>query len=560
MLRLFIAVELDPEIRGRLAAIHEGLPAWTVRWVRPENLHLTLKFLGEVPQERIPQIREALDRVALQHPPLELVLEGVGAFPDFKRPAVLWVGVSSGQEALRRLARHLERELGGLGFPPGGRDFVGHVTLGRVTPPGRASLPEQAVRDRASGPLGTGRVAEFCLFRSQLRPAGPVYSVLHRFPLAAPEQAVPRAGGAVQESGGAQACRPGGPGIDLGRNLARCTMDKQKALEMAIGQIEKAFGKGSIMKLGEASSRFEVPVIPTGSLAVDVALGIGGVPRGRVSEIYGPESSGKTTLALQVVAEAQKLGGIAAFIDVEHALDPNYAQNLGVNTDELYVAQPDTGEQGLEIVETLVRSNAVDVVVVDSVAAMVPRAEIEGEMGDSHVGLQARLMSQALRKLTAVISKSKTAVIFINQVREKIGVMFGNPETTPGGRALKFYASVRMEVRRIDSLKQGSENVGNRVKVKVVKNKLAPPFKVAEFDILFGKGISREGSLLDVGLEAGVLSKSGTWFSFGDTRLGQGRDNARAWLEENPEAADTIERKVREILGGVTSPPVETKV
>jgi recombination protein RecA len=337
-------------------------------------------------------------------------------------------------------------------------------------------------------------------------------------------------------------------------------MDKQKALEMAIGQIEKAFGKGSIMKLGEASSRFEVPVIPTGSLAVDVALGIGGVPRGRVSEIYGPESSGKTTLALQVVAEAQKLGGIAAFIDVEHALDPNYAQNLGVNTDELYVAQPDTGEQGLEIVETLVRSNAVDVVVVDSVAAMVPRAEIEGEMGDSHVGLQARLMSQALRKLTAVISKSKTAVLFINQVREKIGVMFGNPETTPGGRALKFYASVRMEVRRIDSLKQGSENVGNRVKVKVVKNKLAPPFKVAEFDILFGKGISREGSLLDVGLEAGVLSKSGTWFSFGDTRLGQGRDNARAWLEENPEAADAIERKVREILGGVTSPPVETKV
>ncbi len=337
-------------------------------------------------------------------------------------------------------------------------------------------------------------------------------------------------------------------------------MDKQKALEMAIGQIEKAFGKGSIMKLGEAASRFEVPVIPTGSLAVDVALGIGGVPRGRVSEIYGPESSGKTTLALQVVAEAQRLGGIAAFIDVEHALDPNYAQNLGVKTDELYVAQPDTGEQGLEIVETLVRSNAVDVVVVDSVAAMVPRAEIEGEMGDSHVGLQARLMSQALRKLTAVISKSKTAVLFINQVREKIGVMFGNPETTPGGRALKFYASVRMEVRRIDSLKQGSENVGNRVKVKVVKNKLAPPFKVAEFDILFGKGISREGSLLDVGLEAGVVSKAGTWFSFGDTRLGQGRDNARTWLEEHPEVADSIERKVRETLGGVPSPPVEAQV
>lgn len=326
-------------------------------------------------------------------------------------------------------------------------------------------------------------------------------------------------------------------------------MDKQKALEMALGQIEKAYGKGSIMKLGDAASKFEVPVIPTGSLAVDMALGIGGIPRGRVSEIYGPESSGKTTLALQVIAEAQKMGGIAAFIDVEHALDPNYAQNLGVRTSDLYVAQPDTGEQGLEIVETLVRSNAVDVVVVDSVAAMVPRAEIEGEMGDSHVGLQARLMSQALRKLTGVISKSRTAVIFINQVREKIGVMFGNPETTPGGRALKFYASIRMEVRKMDSLKQGSENVGNRVKVKVVKNKLAPPFRTAEFDILFGKGVSREGSLLDVGLEAGILSKAGTWFSFGDTRLGQGRDNARTFLEENPEVANTIERKVRELWG-----------
>lgn len=327
-------------------------------------------------------------------------------------------------------------------------------------------------------------------------------------------------------------------------------MDKLKALEMAIGQIEKQHGKGAIMKLGEASAKFEVPVIPTGSLAVDMALGIGGVPRGRVSEIYGPESSGKTTLALQVIAEAQKLGGIAAFIDVEHALDPNYAQSLGVKIADLYVAQPDTGEQGLEIVETLVRSNAVDVVVIDSVAAMVPKAEIEGEMGDSHVGLQARLMSQALRKLTGVISKSRTAVIFINQVREKIGVMFGNPETTPGGRALKFYSSVRMEVRKMDQIKSGQESIGNRVKVKVVKNKLAPPFKVAEFDILFGKGISREGSLLDVGLEAGIVSKSGTWFSFSDTRLGQGRDNARSYLEENPEVANTIERKVRELWGG----------
>jgi len=326
-------------------------------------------------------------------------------------------------------------------------------------------------------------------------------------------------------------------------------MDKHKALDNALAQIERQFGKGSIMKLGEAAAKFEVPAIPTGSIAVDLALGIGGIPRGRVTEIYGPESSGKTTLTLHVLAEAQKLGGIAAFIDVEHALDPSYAKNLGVDTDNLYVAQPDTGEQGLEIVETLVRSNAVDVIIVDSVAAMVPRAEIEGEMGDAHVGLQARLMSQALRKLTAVISKSRTAVIFINQVREKIGVMFGNPETTPGGRALKFYSSVRIEIRRQDSLKQGGEIIGNRVKVKIVKNKLSPPFRSAEFDILFGKGISREGSLVDVGVETGVLTKSGTWFSYGDTRMGQGRDNARTFLEEHPDVADQLERQVRSLSG-----------
>lgn len=326
-------------------------------------------------------------------------------------------------------------------------------------------------------------------------------------------------------------------------------MDKQKALENALAQIERQFGKGSIMKLGEAAAKFEVPAIPTGSLAVDLALGIGGIPRGRVTEIYGPESSGKTTLALHVLAEAQRLGGIGAFIDVEHALDPTYSKALGVDIENLYVSQPDTGEQGLEIVETLVRSNAVDLVVIDSVAAMVPKAEIEGDMGDAHVGLQARLMSQALRKLTAVISKSKTAVVFINQIREKVGVMFGNPEVTPGGRALKFYSSVRMEVRRLDSLKQGGEMVGNRVKVKIVKNKLAPPFKAAEFDILFGRGISREGSLVDVGVEAGVISKSGTWFSYGDTRLGQGRDNARQYLEDNPEVANQIERQVRSFSG-----------
>lgn len=326
-------------------------------------------------------------------------------------------------------------------------------------------------------------------------------------------------------------------------------MEKHKALENALAQIERQFGKGSIMKLGDASARYEVPAIPTGSLAVDLALGVGGIPRGRVTEIYGPESSGKTTLSLHVLAEAQKMGGVAAFIDVEHALDPQYARNLGVDIDNLYVSQPDTGEQGLEIVETLVRSNAIDVIVVDSVAAMVPRAEIEGEMGDTHVGLQARLMSQALRKLTAIISKSRTAVVFINQVREKIGVMFGNPETTPGGRALKFYSSMRLEVRRQDSIKQSGEITGNRVKVKVVKNKLAAPFRTAEFDILFGRGISREGSLVDVGVEAGVLTKSGTWFSFGDVRLGQGRDNARNFLEEHPDVADQIERQVRSLSG-----------
>jgi recombination protein RecA len=326
-------------------------------------------------------------------------------------------------------------------------------------------------------------------------------------------------------------------------------MDKHKALEMAIHQIERQFGKGSIMKLGEHSARFEVPAVPTGALALDLALGIGGIPRGRVTEIYGPESSGKTTLALQVISEAQKLAGMAAFVDVEHALDPYYARQLGVDIDNLYVAQPDTGEQALEIVETLVRSNAIDVVVIDSVAALVPRAELEGEMGDSHVGLQARLMSQALRKLTAIVSKTRTACIFINQIREKIGVMFGNPETTPGGRALKFYASVRIEVRRLDAIKQGTESVGSRVKAKVVKNKLAPPFRQAEFDILYGKGISRESSLIDVGTETNILSRSGTWYSFGDVRLGQGKENCRAYLEEHPEVADEIERRIREVAG-----------
>jgi len=332
---------------------------------------------------------------------------------------------------------------------------------------------------------------------------------------------------------------------------------KQKAIDMALAQIEKQFGKGSIMKLGEQMARLNIEVIPTGSVALDVALGIGGLPRGRVVEIYGPESSGKTTVALHVIAEAQRLGGVAAFVDAEHALDPVYAKALGVDIDNLLISQPDTGEQALEITETLIRSGAVDVVVVDSVAALVPKAEIEGEMGDSFVGLQARLMSQALRKLTGAISKSKGVCVFINQIREKVGVMFGNPETTPGGRALKFYASVRLEVRKTEQLKTGSEVVGSRTRVKVVKNKVAPPFKQAEFDILYGQGISKEGSLIDIGVELNppVIAKSGAWFSYGDQRIGQGKENARDWLKQHPEVAAEIEQKIKERLmaGGAVS-------
>ena len=322
--------------------------------------------------------------------------------------------------------------------------------------------------------------------------------------------------------------------------------DRKKALEIALGKIEKDFGKGSVMKLGDAASKMQVEVIPTGCLELDIALGVGGVPRGRIIEIYGPESSGKTTVALHCVAEAQKMGGTAAFIDAEHALDPVYAEKLGVDIDELYVAQPDNGEQALEICEALVRSGAIDVVVIDSVAALVPKAEIEGDMGDSHVGLQARLMSQALRKLAGVISKTNAVAIFINQLREKVGVMYGNPETTTGGRALKFYASVRLDVRRGEQLKNGSDPIGNRTKVKVVKNKVAPPFKVAEFDIIYGEGISKWGSLLDMAVERDIIHKSGAWFSYGDQRIGQGRENARLYLRDNPEFADMIEKMVRE--------------
>lgn len=322
--------------------------------------------------------------------------------------------------------------------------------------------------------------------------------------------------------------------------------DKLKALDVAISQIEKQYGKGSIMKLGDNSAHMNVETIPTGSLSLDIALGLGGLPKGRIIEIYGPESSGKTTVALHAVAEVQKRGGIAGFIDAEHALDPAYAKNIGVNIDELYISQPDCGEQALEITETMVRSGAVDIVIVDSVAALVPKAEIDGDMGDSHVGLQARLMSQALRKLTAVISKSNCIVIFINQLREKVGVMFGNPETTTGGRALKFYSSVRMDVRRIESLKQAGEVVGNRTRVKIVKNKVAPPFKEAEFDIMFGKGISKEGDILDLAADCGIIVKSGAWYAYNGDKIGQGRENAKTYLRENPLVCEEVEAKVRE--------------
>lgn len=325
--------------------------------------------------------------------------------------------------------------------------------------------------------------------------------------------------------------------------------EKMKSLDLAISQIEKQFGRGSIMRLGERGAKVSAPAISTGSLGLDLALGIGGVPRGRVVEIFGPEASGKTTLALHVLAEAQKGGGVGAFIDAEHALDPIYCRRLGVDIDNLLLSQPDTGEQALEIAEVLVRSGAVDVVVVDSVAALVPKAEIEGEMGDSHVGLQARLMSQALRKLTGVISKSQTSALFVNQIRLKIGVLFGNPETTPGGLALKFHSSIRMDIRKIATLKSGDNIYGNRVRVKIVKNKLAPPFRIAEFDIIYGEGISREGELLDLGTELGVIKKSGTWFSYGEERIGQGRENCRLYLKENPEIAGKITQEILKKVG-----------
>lgn len=338
---------------------------------------------------------------------------------------------------------------------------------------------------------------------------------------------------------------------------------KEKSLDLALSQIEKQYGKGAVMKLGEGAAIADVAVIPTGSIGLDIALGVGGIPRGRIIEIYGPEASGKTTLALHIIAEAQKLGGVVAFIDAEHALDVTYAKALGLNTEELLISQPDTGEQALEITDILVRSGAVDVLVIDSVAALVPRAEIEGDMGDSHMGLQARLMSQAMRKLTSSISKSRTSVIFINQIRMKIGVMFGSPETTTGGNALKFYSTIRMDIRRIGSLKDGQDVVGNRTRVKVVKNKIAPPFKETEFDIIYGRGISKEGDLLDLAVEDGLIEKSGTWYSYGEERIGQGRENARNFLKENKDIFETVKNKVLEkhsLLGKKLEPVLEETV
>ncbi len=340
--------------------------------------------------------------------------------------------------------------------------------------------------------------------------------------------------------------------------VAELSEERKKALNVAISLVERQHGKGAIMRMGSEGARVKVAAISTGSIALDAMTGIGGAPRGRVTEIYGPEASGKTTLTLHIIASAQKAGGVAAFIDAEHALDVNYAEKLGVDIENLLVSQPDTGEQALEIAEVLVRCGAVDVVVIDSVAALVPRAEIEGEMGDSHVGLQARLMSQALRKVTGAISRSNTSVVFINQIREKIGVMFGNPETQPGGRALKFYASLRLDIRRIASIKDGNDQVGNRTRVKVVKNKCAPPFRQAEFDIMFGQGISRSGELIDLGAEHGIIAKSGAWYSYGDQRIGQGRENAKTFLEENRDLADEVEMKVRQALG-IGKPALEVE-
>jgi len=507
-LRAFLAVQLPEAARactGQAIEILRGVTPGGVRWTAPESQHLTLKFLGEIPEDRVDALVERANAKLAGLAPVELALGGFGAFPSAREARVLWLGVSRGAGALAKLARQLDSAARVVGAERERRPFSAHLTLGRLREPARVEIERLASRPRRRSARSPGPP------RTR-RGAGPVRRIR------------PRELGEEKMSRG----QPGSKD------------DKQKAVDLMVASIEKQFGKGSIMVMGQEHLDREIAVISTGSPSLDIALGIGGLPKGRVVEIYGPESSGKTTLSLHAVAECQRKGGVAAFIDAEHALDVSYAKKLGVSVEELLVSQPDTGEQALEIADMLVRSGAVDVVVIDSVAALVPKAEIEGEMGDQHVGLQARLMSQALRKLTGNLARSNACLVFINQVRMKIGVMFGNPETTSGGNALKFYASVRLDVRRIGQIKDGEQAIGSRTRVKVVKNKCAPPFRQAEFDLMFDRGISREGDILDLGSELGLLEKSGTWYSFEGTRIGQGRENAKAFLIANPDVYDRL--------------------
>jgi recombination protein RecA len=503
--RTFIGIGLPRESCRAIAGVvspfrGERLP---VSWTPERNLHLTLKFLGEIPSGRVDELAGLMAEAARDIPPFVFRIEGAGGFPTLRAPRVLWIGILEPLELVRKLHENMENALSGAGFSRDERQFHPHVTVGRVK--GRVA-PDWGERYKL---LGLAR--------------GPLWG------------------------------RAGQNRRERSRRMSQ-DANRRKALDMALAAIEKSYGKGAIMRLGTDVRTKDVPAISTGAISLDIALGIGGIPRGRVTEIFGPESSGKTTLALHIIAEAQKQGGIAGFIDAEHALDLNYARKLGLNTDDLLVSQPDTGEQALEIAEMLVRSGALDILVIDSVAALVPKAEIEGEMGDSHMGLQARLMSQALRKLTGTISKSQTAVIFINQIRMKIGVMFGNPETTTGGNALKFYSTIRLDIRRITQIKKDDGVIGARTRVKVVKNKLAPPFREAEFDIIYGEGISREGDILDLGSGLGVVEKSGSWYSVSGERIGQGRENARVFLKDHPDVTEGLCRKILEKTGVVEAP------
>jgi recombination protein RecA len=546
--RAFFAVEPGAGVRAACAEVAERLRRAPhgdgVRWVRPEGYHVTLRFLGNVPTEQVPALARAVGEAVEAVAPFELAPGGARVLPSPRRPRVVVLELAP-EAPLAALAGRVEQAVVAAGLPPERRAFRAHLTLGRVR--GRR-VPDVAGAAASASALP---VEEVVLFRSDLGREGSRYTALERLPLR---------GGPRRRGRGPRPVRP--PPENPVRNGKRFhafhwkeTQDmakgersaraeggdaRKKAIEMAVSTIEKQFGKGSILTMTEDSIDREVEAFSSGSVSLDLALGIGGFPRGRVVEIYGPESSGKTTLTLHAVAEVQKAGGVAAFIDAEHALDVNYARRLGVKVEDLLVSQPDTGEQALEIADVLLRSGAVDLVVIDSVAALVPRAEIEGEMGDTHVGLQARLMSQALRKITGTVSKSHATVMFINQIRMKIGVMFGNPETTTGGNALKFYSSVRLDVRRIAAIKDGDEVVGNRTRVKVVKNKVAPPFRQAEFDILYNEGVSFEGDLLDLGADTGVVEKSGSWYSYDGERIGQGRENARRFLRENPDVRERV--------------------